>query len=778
MAANIGPVIKVDGEKEYRQQMSQIVQQTKTLAAEMKNLTSGFDQNTSALKRSQDSVANLNAQVENQKKAISQMTDMLKKSTSAYGESDTRTQRYQENIAKAEHELGQMEDALKKANSEMRVEQSIAEASASSHLSLKNAVAQVKQEMQSNKVIASQLKAEYSDAKTRVAALEKEMLLTAKTEGTQSDRTRELASQLNDAKSEMNRLNSEFRTAQKEAGGMGAVIQPLRDKVKSLGDSVKHVASNPLPALGNAIKSGFKGAVNIGVTAANAFAKSVAAMGTAAAAGIVALGKIGLEYNSQMESYTTNFETMLGSSEAAAQKVEELKTMAAKTPFDMDTLASATQQLLAMGVAGNDTGKYLKQLGDISLGDKQKLESLTNAFGKMNSTGKVTLENINMMAEQGFNPLNVISQQTGETMEELYKRVSDGAVSLDEIKGAMETATSAGGQFAGGMERASKTTEGMISTLKDNAKALVGEVFNPISDGLKDQLLPSAIGAIDELTSAFRTNGVDGMISAASDMIANALAQFADSLPDFINMALQIVSSLGDGIQNNQDKIADGVVKTITTLISGLIAALPDLLKTGASLGIEIARGLAKALPEIAAQAAAMITELVSSLWAHRWDILQAGVDIVQGIIDGIASAWGALTSWFSNLWDSLFSNRSVNVNVNATSSGGGRSPDGSHAGGLNYVPFDNYLANLHRGEMVLTRRQADDLRSTGYMTLPSNRSAQSNGQPAQMGSKVYDFRGISFNIYQRDGEDGDALAHRVAEILQAEVERRENSVA
>lgn len=770
MPANIGPTIRVDGEKEYRQQMSQIVQQTKTLAAEMKNLTSGFDLNTSALKRSQDSVKNLSSQVDLQKQAISQMTDMLKKSTSAYGENDSRTQRYKENIAKAENELGRMEDSLKKATSEMRIEQSIAEASSSSHLSLKNAVAQVKNEMQSNKVIAAQLKTEYSDSKIRVAALEKEMLLTAKTEGTQSDQTKELASRLKEAKSEMDRLNSEFRTAQKEAGGMGSIIQ-------SLGDKVKHVASNALPAMGNAIKSGFKGAVNIGASAAKTFVKSVAAVGTAAAAGIVALGKVGLEYNSQMESYTTNFETMLGSSEAAAKKVDELKTMAAKTPFDMDTLAGATQQLLAMGVASEDTGKYLKQLGDISLGDKQKLESLTNAFGKMNSTGKVTLENINMMAEQGFNPLNVISQQTGESMSDLYKRVSDGAVSLDEIKGAMEIATSAGGQFAGGMERASKTTEGMISTLKDNAKALVGEVFQPISDGLKDQLLPGAIGAIDELTSAFRTNGIDGMISAASDMIANALAQFADSLPNFIDMALQIVSSLGEGIKNNQGKIADGVVKTITTLVSGLLASLPDLLKTGASLVIEIARGLAKAFPEIAAQAAAIVVELVSSLWSHRRDILDAGIEIVQGIIDGIASAWETLTSWFSDLWNSLFGHRTVNIDVNATASGGGRSPNGSHANGLGYVPFDNYLANLHKGEMVLTRRQADDLRSTGYMTLPARSVAPGAGQPAQTGGKVYDFSGMTFNIYQRDGEDGETLSHRVMELIQTEVERRASAI-
>lgn len=785
MPANIGPTIRVDGEKDYRDQMQRIIQQTRTLSAEMKNLSSGFDQNSSALKRSQDSVKNLNAQVKLQQDAIGQMTDMLKKASAAYEADDPKLQRYKENIAKAENELGQMEEALKKATSEMRIEQSIADASSSSHLNLKNAVTQVVNEMKSNKVIAAQLKEEYSDSKIRVAALEKEMLLTAKTEGVQSDRTKELASQLKDAKSEMERLRSEFQTAKKDAEGMGNDFLLLRDKIKELGDKVKdlgdkfkYVATHPISSLGSAIKTGFKGAVDIGVSAAKTFIKSVAAIGTAAAAGIVALGKVGLEYNSQMETYTTNFETMLGSKADAEQKVAELKTMAAKTPFDMDTLAGATQQLLAMNVASEDTGKYLQQLGDISLGDKSKLESLTNAFGKMSSTGKVTLENINMMAEQGFNPLNVIAQQTGESMTDLYQRVSDGKVSFDEIKMAMELATGENGKFHDGMKRASETTEGMISTLKDNARALVGEVFQPISDGLKERLLPGAIDAIDTLTSEFRTNGVDGMISAASDMIANALGQFADSLPNFVNTALQIVSSLGEGIRNNQSQIADGVVKTITTLVSGLIAALPDLLKTGAKLVIEIAKGLAQSLPEIAAQAVKMVTELISSLWDNRREILQAGADIVQGIIDGIASAWTTLTSWFEDLWNSLFGKRTVDVSVNASSTGRtGRRVNGSHASGLNYVPFDNYLANLHQGEMVLTRRQADELRNTGYMTLPA-KSAAGGPQQAQGGGETYNFGGFNFYVYQREGEDGEALARRVMEMMQTEVERRKTAIA
>jgi tape measure domain len=151
------------------------------------------------------------------------------------------------------------------------------------------------------------------------------------------------------------------------------------------------------------------------------------------------------------------------------------------------------------------------------------MQSLATAFGKASAQGKLTGENVQMMIDAGWNPLIQISEAAGETMEETQKRMSDGAISVDELKAAMQAATSEGGQFAGGMEKASKTTEGLMSTLQDNAKALVGEVFQPISDSLLQEVLPNAISYIDKLSTAFKTDGVDGLVSAASEIIGEVI---------------------------------------------------------------------------------------------------------------------------------------------------------------------------------------------------------------------------------------------------------------
>lgn len=205
-----------------------------------------------------------------------------------------------------------------------------------------------------------------------------------------------------------------------------------------------------------------------------------------AASSLKSVVKSGLDYNAQMESYLTNFKVMLGDEQLAAEKLEEIRKMAASTPFSLSDLTEGTQTLLQFGIAADDTTGVLKRLGDISLGNADKLQTLVRAYGKMSSAQKVTLENVNMMIDAGFNPLNQICDATGESMSALYKRISDGKVSFNELEAAVAAATSEGGQFYNGMLEASQTFNGRLSTLKDNVAALTGELTSGLFSALGD----------------------------------------------------------------------------------------------------------------------------------------------------------------------------------------------------------------------------------------------------------------------------------------------------
>lgn len=97
------------------------------------------------------------------------------------------------------------------------------------------------------------------------------------------------------------------------------------------------------------------------------------------------------------------------------------------------------------------------------------------------------------------------------------------------------------------------------------------------------------------------------------------------------------------------------------------------------------------------------------------------GQNVVEGIKGGIAAVWGGLVSFVQGLWDGI---KSIFV-INASDVKNNTGSDGSHAGGMDYVPYNNYVANLHRGEMVLTADEADSYRrgkgSGNSFTLTQN---------------------------------------------------------
>ena len=241
------------------------------------------------------------------------------------------------------------------------------------------------------------------------------------------------------------------------------------------------------------------------------------------------LGKVvqsGVDYNASMESYLTNFKVMLGNEELAAAKISELRKMAASTPFALSDLTEGTQTLLQFGIAADDTTDVLKQLGDISLGNADKLQTLVRAYGKMSSAKKVTLENVNMMIDAGFNPLNQICDATGESMSDLYKRISDGRVSFEELQYAVQAATSEGGQFYNGMLEASQNFSGRMSTLKDNVAALTGELTSGLFAALGDLVVKLNDVVTSFLDSDEKMAQLKDTIGIAASVVAAAGAAF------------------------------------------------------------------------------------------------------------------------------------------------------------------------------------------------------------------------------------------------------------
>ena len=348
------------------------------------------------------------------------------------------------------------------------------------------------------------------------------------------------------------------------------------------------------------------------------------------------LGKVvqsGVDYNASMESYLTNFKVMLGNEELAAAKLAELRKMAASTPFALSDLTEGTQTLLQFGVAADDTTGVLQQLGDISLGNADKLQTLVRAYGKMSSAQKVTLENVNMMIDAGFNPLNQICDATGESMSDLYKRISDGRVSFEELQYAVQAATSEGGQFYNGMLEASQTFSGRMSTLKDNVAALTGELTSGLFAALGDLVVK-----LNEVVTSFLDSD-------------EKMAQ----LKDTIGIATSVVAAAGAAFLAYKGYVALAtaaeVAHTVATTAMTAANAAAEAGATGLALAQAALNAVISANPValLVSALAALATGLVTAYKTS--ETFRSAVNSAFSTVKNIAqSAIGTVVDWINDL--------------------------------------------------------------------------------------------------------------------------------
>lgn len=343
--------------------------------------------------------------------------------------------------------------------------------------------------------------------------------------------------------------------------------------------------------------------------------------------------KSGVDYNATMESYLTNFKVMLGSEEAAATKLSEIRKMAASTPFSLDDLTSGTQTLLQFGIASDDTTGVLQRLGDISLGNAEKLQTLTRAYGKMSSAQKVTLENVNMMIDAGFNPLNQICDATGESMSDLYKRISDGKVSFSELEAAVEAATSQGGQFYNGMLEASQTFSGRMSTLKDNVSALTGELTSGLFAALGDLVVKLNEAAVSFLDSDEKMAQLKETIGIATAVVAAAGTAFL-TYKGYVAAAtaIEVIHTAATTAMTAAHKAAEAGATGLAVAQAGLNAVLK-------------ANPIGLVVSLLAALAAGLVTAYKTS------ETFRNAVNSAFSAVKNIAqSAIGTVVDWINDL--------------------------------------------------------------------------------------------------------------------------------
>lgn len=414
----------------------------------------------------------------------------------------------------------------------------------------------------------------------------------------------------------------------------------------------------------------------------------------------------GLSANEYMNTATTFAASLVSSLGGDTEQAAELANTAISDMSDNSNKMGTAMSSIQDAYNGFAKQNYT-MLDNLKLGyggTKTEMQRLLDDANKLNAAqGNYTNYTINSYADvvSAIHDVQNAMGITGTTSKE----------ASTTIQGSVNATKSAWSNLVTGIADDNANFGQLISNFVDSATTAASNIIPRIEVALNGaaKLIESLVPPImAELPSLIETV-LPQLAQSAVNIVQTLVTGISANAAQLIDSAIQIITVLGNGIYQMLPTVAQSALQIILTLVSKLNENLPQMLDTAGQMLIAFVEGVSEHLPDIMLAAASIVETLLTYFIEHLPDIvegaMQMGNAVIDGIIDGISAAWDGLVSWFNGLWDSLFGNRSVNVDVNSSGTTGGR------AGGLDYVPYNNYVAALHRGEMVLTADEADSYR-------------------------------------------------------------------
>lgn len=310
---------------------------------------------------------------------------------------------------------------------------------------------------------------------------------------------------IRDTKNEVDRLSAKYKSMGKFDMGRNSVLNELNaaksalsEQKYALGDlqSQQAKARLSVKSLNDEFKVlGTDSSASIG-TIADQF-RNLATI-SLAGLGIREMFSQILQVRGEFENIETSIGVLLnGNKQKADAVMSQLKQYALISPLTTKDMSAALQMMMGFGIQAEDSIKYLKAMGDISMGNTVKFNSLTLAFSQMSAAGKLMGQDLNQMINAGFNPLSIIAEKTGKSVGQLKNEMAKGAITSKMVQDAFVEATQKGGKFYGMAAAGAKTLNGQISMLQESFDLMLNDI------GKKNEGL------------------INGSISVATDVVSN-----------------------------------------------------------------------------------------------------------------------------------------------------------------------------------------------------------------------------------------------------------------
>nr|DAG65826.1 MAG TPA: tail tape measure protein [Bacteriophage sp.] len=590
MAVNIGPKIGVDGEAEYRRQINQIIQQSKTLESQMKLVASQFTAATTAEERNAKTASVLSKQIEVQRDRVKLLAEQTGKAAAKYGESDEKTQKWQQALNEATATLNKMQSELRNTSSGVEELGDDMREGGEKALSFGDVL---KANVASD-FIVSGVKAMASAIKEAGAALI------------------DLGKQSIQGFAEQEQLIGGVDTLFKESSAQ--VQQYANEAYKTAGLSANQYMETVTSFSASLLQS-MGGDTQAAAEKAN---RAITDMSDNA-------NKMGTDMTSIQNAYQ-------GFAKQNYTMLDNLKLGYGGTKQEMERLvaeaAAMTEEQEKLNVAVN--------AGDLSF------SNIVDAI----SVVQEHLDIAGTTADEAATTIQGSANAMKSAWSNLITGMSNDNLDLDKL---VQNVIDSVNIFADNLTTRLQT---MLPRFAEGLNKLVTGLIPYVGPAL-ELLLPSLVQGIGSLVSGI-VQALPAAVEAITAVIPMLVEQLTILLPQILNAGIDIVAALASGIAGNLPALIPAAVDAIITVAEGLVDHVDEIIIAAGSLIAGLTQGLIEALPRLVVRLPEIIGAIVKGLLSGMAAIGEVGSQLVHGLFDGISNAatwlYDKLRGWVSDV--------------------------------------------------------------------------------------------------------------------------------
>lgn len=412
-------------------------------------------------------------------------------------------------------------------------------------------------------------------------------------------------------------------------------------------ENTSEEAGNAVEDAGEKAENSKKGWETLGTvlgTVAVAAGTALVAVGTAAGTVVEKLA----ECSVQGAAYADDMLTLSAQTGVSTDALQGYAYAADIVDVSLETMtASMAKNVKSMSNAAQGSAKYADAY-------KQLEVSVTNADGTLRDSEQVYWDTIDALGkiEDETQRDTLAMQIFGKSAQELNPLISQGSAGIQELS---ESAKDAGAVLSGDILNDFGAFQDQLDLLKSNSSATSNALGTVLLPALTE-LSTEGNSLLTEFTNALLdTNGDLGKVGGVvGDMLGKVVDKITEMLPEFVNMGISLVGSLGQGLLNNIPKIVQSAQKIVSQLANGLLQALPQIAAGAVQIIASVAQGIAQSLPTLIPSIVGVIMQIVQTLVENIPLLVDCALQLVTGLAQGLLAAIPVLIEALPQLIQSL----------------------------------------------------------------------------------------------------------------------------